>query len=43
MRKEEEEKEPPPPCGPLQAALLSSFESTHRESAMRVLRVIVLE
>jgi hypothetical protein len=27
MSEEEEEEEPLPPCGPLQAALLGSFES----------------
>jgi hypothetical protein len=27
LSSEEEEEEPPPPCGPLQAALLGSFET----------------
>jgi hypothetical protein len=43
MAEEEEEEEPLPPCGPLQAALIGSFESAHRESTMRVMRIIVLK
>jgi hypothetical protein len=43
MSSEEEEEEPPPPCGPLQAALLSSFASAHMESSMRAMRAVVLE
>jgi hypothetical protein len=43
MSSEEEEEEPPPPCGLLQAALLSFFETAHRESSMRAVRAIVLE
>jgi hypothetical protein len=38
-----EEEEPTPPCGPLQAALLGSFETVHKESFMWEVRTIVLE
>jgi hypothetical protein len=40
---EEEEEEPPPPCGPLQAALLGSFETTHKETSTRAICAITLE
>jgi hypothetical protein len=40
---EEEEEDPPPPCGPLQAALLGSFEMVHRETSMRALHAITLK
>jgi hypothetical protein len=40
--KEEEEVEPPP-CGPLQATLLDSVESAHRESTTWAVCAIVLE
>jgi hypothetical protein len=43
MSSEEEEEEPPPPCGPLQAALLGSFETAHKESSTRAVRIVVLE
>jgi hypothetical protein len=38
-----EEEEPPPSCGPLQAALLGSFEMAHKEASMRAVRAITLE
>jgi hypothetical protein len=31
------------PCGPLQASLLGSFESAHKESSTRAIHVVVLE
>jgi hypothetical protein len=43
MSSEEEEEEPPPPCGLLQEALLSSFETAHRESSTRAVCTVVLE
>jgi hypothetical protein len=43
MCSEEEKEEPPPPCGPLQAALLGSFETAHRESSIRAVRAVILE
>jgi hypothetical protein len=43
MSSEEEEEEPPPPCGPLQDALLGSFETAHRETSMRAVHAITLE
>jgi hypothetical protein len=43
MTSEEEEEVTPPPCGPLQAILLGSFKTAHRESSMRALRAITLE
>jgi hypothetical protein len=43
MSSEEEEEEPPPPCGPLQATLLGSFETAHRESSTRAVRTVILE
>jgi hypothetical protein len=43
MSSKEEEEETPPPCGPLQAALLGSFETANRESSTRVVRTVVLE
>jgi hypothetical protein len=43
MSSEEEEEESPPPCGPLQAALLGSFEAAHRESSTRAVHAITLE
>jgi hypothetical protein len=42
MSSEEEEEVPLPPCGPLQAALLGSFEMAHRESSTRVVHTITL-
>jgi hypothetical protein len=39
---EEEEEEDPPPCGLLQAALVGSFESVHRESTTRAMHAVVL-
>jgi hypothetical protein len=43
MTLEDEKELPPPPCGPLQATLLGSFETAHRESSTRALRAITLE
>jgi hypothetical protein len=43
MSSEEEEEEPSPPCGPLQAALLGSFETSHKESSMKAVRTSTLE
>jgi hypothetical protein len=43
MSSKEEEEEPPPPCGSLQAALLGSFETMHRETSTRTVRAITLE
>jgi hypothetical protein len=40
---EEEEEVEPPPCGPLQATLLDSVESAHRESTTWAVCAIVLE
>jgi hypothetical protein len=41
MSSEAEEEEPP--CGPLQAALLGSFERAHRETSTRAVHAITLE
>jgi hypothetical protein len=43
MSEKEEEEEPPRPCGSLQAVLLGSIESAHRESSTRVMRAVVLK
>jgi hypothetical protein len=43
MSSDEEEEEPPPPCGPLQASLLGSFETAHREASTREVHAITLE
>jgi hypothetical protein len=43
MSSEEEEEEPPPPCSPLQALLLGSFKTAHRESSTRAVRAITLD
>jgi hypothetical protein len=43
MSSKEEKEEPPLPCGPLQAALLGSFETVHREPSTRAVRVVTLE
>jgi hypothetical protein len=42
LSSKEEEEEPLPPCGPLQAALLDSFETMQRESSTRAVRSITL-
>jgi hypothetical protein len=39
----DEEDEPPPPCGLLQASLLGSFETAHREASTREVQAITLE
>jgi hypothetical protein len=38
-----EEEEPSPPCSLLQANLLSSFETAHRESSTRTVHAVILE
>jgi hypothetical protein len=43
LSSEEEEEEPPLPCGPLQAALLGSFETVHREYSMRAVHAVLLK
>jgi hypothetical protein len=43
MSSEEEEAAPPPSCGPLQAALLGSFETVHREASTRAVHAITLK
>jgi hypothetical protein len=43
MSSEEEDEELQPPCGLLQAVLLGSFETVHRESSTRVVHAVVLE
>jgi hypothetical protein len=40
---EEEEEAPPPTCGPLQATLLGTFETAHREASTRAVHAITLE